>query len=205
MNKQTILGLALVGLLATSCGSGDTATSTAQTATVDDQSAQLAESTKARVLASLRPTLDSLPASDQATAGAVTAALDTWYGSELAPAVKMAPDAENIFKISALILEKRATENKRLAGNKFLAAADRTKYQGKFDAVVVESTANLKQLTDLAAAPQGLPEAAQQTLVASVLAKQGSSGRMMAAISRDAQRDISEASSRAVRRQFGGL
>lgn len=205
MNKHSILGLAFVGLLATSCGSGDTATSTAQTATVDDQSAKLAESAKARVLASLRPVLDSLPASDKAAGAALTASLDTWYGSELVPAVKMAPDAESAFKVSALILEKRAAENKRLASNKFLAAADRTKYQGKFDAVVTESAANLKQLTDLAAAPKGLPEAAQQTLVASVLAKQGSSGRMMSAISRDAQKEIQEASNRAVRRQFGGL
>lgn len=205
MNKPTILGLALIGLLATSCGSGDTATSTARTETVDeDQSAKLAESAKARVLASLRPKLDSLPATDKAAADAITASLDTWYGSELAPAVKMAPDVENAFQISALLLEKRATENKRMADNKFLTAAARSKFQGKYDKVVAESTANLKELTDLAAAPKGLPEAAQQTLVSSVRAKQGASGRIMSAISRDAQREISEASSRAVRRQFGG-
>lgn len=206
MNKPTIMGLALLGLLATSCGSGDTATSAAQTETVDnDQSAKLAESAKARVLASLRPMLDSLPATDKAAADAITASVDSWYGSELAPAVKMAPDVENAFKISALILEKRASENKRLAENKFLAAANRTKYQVKFDEVVTQSAANLKQLTDLAAAPKGLPEAAQQTLVASVLEKQGSSGRMMSSISRVAQQEIQDASNRAVRRQFGGL
>jgi len=204
MNKRLILGLTFVSLLATACGSGDKAASTTPTATVDDQSARLAESAKSRIMASLHPMLDSLPVSDKAAGGTITTALDTWYGSKLAPAVKMAPDAENCFRVSALILEKRAAETKRLAGNKFLAAADRTKYRNKFDMVVAESATNLKQLTDLAAAPRGLPEAAQQTLVSSVLAKQGATERMMSAISRDAQRAISDASNRAVRRQFGG-